>query len=289
MQYTVPVSVIVPTFNRQSLLERALRSVFAQTSPPQEVIVIDDGSTDDTRTMLQSRFPKVIYHFQSNQGVSAARNRGISLANAPWIAFLDSDDEWLPDKLERQWDALQHNPGYLLCHTEEIWIRRGKRVNPMNKHQKYGGYIYDKCLPLCAISPSSVIIHRELFERVGRFDESLPACEDYDLWLRICIEHAVLYIDAPLIVKYGGHDDQLSRRYWGMDRFRIQALQKILHETRLSEDNFQLTVAMLREKCAIYIQGALKRSKHAEAVYYQKIIDSLPIQPAAQHQRCSTP
>jgi hypothetical protein len=134
-----------------------------------------------------------------------------------------------------------------------------------------------------------VIIHRELFERVGRFDESLPACEDYDLWLRICIEHAVLYIDAPLIVKYGGHDDQLSRRYWGMDRFRIQALQKILHETRLSEDNFQLTVAMLREKCAIYIQGALKRSKHAEAVYYQKIIDSLPIQPAAQHQRCSTP
>ena len=283
MENTATISVIVPTFNRRLQLERALRSVFAQTLQPHEVIVIDDGSSDDTYAMLQSKYPQVRYVFQENQGVSKARNKGISLAKYPWMAFLDSDDEWLPEKLQRQIAVLQQYPQYLLCHSEEIWIRRGKRVNAMDKHRKYGGYIYDKCLPLCAISPSSVVIHRELFEHVGLFDESLPACEDYDLWLRICNEHPVLYIDTPLIVKYGGHDDQLSRRYWGMDRFRIQALLKILKERPLSESNYQMTVAMLKEKCAIYIKGALKRGKQSEAVYYQKIIDSFNTLHTAQH------
>jgi glycosyltransferase involved in cell wall biosynthesis len=282
MKNTAPVSVIVPTFNRQSLLDRALRSVITQTLAPQEIIVIDDGSTDTTRAMMQTKYPHITYRFQENKGVSLARNTGISLAKSPWIAFLDSDDEWFPEKLHYQLAALQHNPGYLLCHTEEIWIRQGRRVNPMNKHQKYGGYIYDKCLPLCAISPSSVIIHRMLFEQVGLFDETLPACEDYDMWLRICSQHPALFLDTPLIIKYGGHDDQLSRRYWGMDRFRIKALLKILNVPELSKDNYDLTVAMLMEKCAIYIQGALKRGKHTEAAYYQKIVDSFSSLHAAQ-------
>ncbi len=273
MRNIAPVSVIVPTFNRQVLLDRALRSVVAQTLQPQEIIVVDDGSTDDTQAMLHTKYPHINYYFVDNQGVSAARNKGISVASSPWIAFLDSDDEWLPEKLHKQYTALQQNPGYLLCHTEEIWIRRGKRVNPMNKHQKYGGYIYDKCLPLCAISPSSVIVHRELFAQVGLFDETLPACEDYDMWLRICSEHAVLFIDTPLIVKYGGHDDQLSSRFWGMDRFRIKALLKILNESALTKDNYELTVSILIEKCSIYIQGALKRGKQKEVAYYQEIIN----------------
>lgn len=281
MKNTVPISVVVPTFNRQVVLDRALCSVFAQTVQPREVIVIDDGSTDDTRGMLQSKYPQIQYHFQANQGVSKARNRGISEATSPWLAFLDSDDEWLPEKLQTQFTALQKTPCYSLCHTEEIWIRRGKRVNPMHKHQKYGGYIYDKCLPLCAISPSSVVMHRRLFKQVGVFDETLPACEDYDMWLRICNKHEVLFIATPMIVKYGGHDDQLSRRYWGMDRFRIQALLKILNAQSLSRNNYQLTVAMLKEKCAIYIQGALKRGKRAEAAYYQAIIDSFVTPQAA--------
>ncbi|KPJ93918.1 MAG: glycosyl transferase [Gammaproteobacteria bacterium SG8_11] len=277
MKKIIPVSVIVPTYNRKSLLERAVRSVLAQTVQPQEIIVVDDGSTDDTVAMLQNFDSEIIYHYQSNQGVSKARNSGISLARSPWIAFLDSDDEWLADKLQRQWEALQRHADFLLCHTEEIWIRRGKRVNPMNKHQKYGGYIYDKCLPLCAISPSSVMMHRQLFEQVGLFDESLPACEDYDMWLRVCNAHPVLFIDTPLIVKYGGHDDQLSRRYWGMDRFRIQALLKILNEQILSKNNYHMTVTTLKEKCVIYIQGALKRGKQSEAACYQQIIDSFSI------------
>lgn len=275
MKKTIPVSVIVPSFNRRPLLEKALQSVLQQSVQAQEIIVVDDGSTDGTAELFRTRYPHVRYHYQSNQGVSKARNTGIGLARNPWLAFLDSDDQWLENKLALQWEWLCSNPGYWLCHTDEIWIRRGKRVNPMNKHKKYAGHIYDKCLPLCAISPSSVMLHRHLLDRVGLFDETLPACEDYDLWLRICSRHPVLFVETPLIIKYGGHQDQLSRRYWGMDRFRIKALLKILGSGVLSPPDYQLTLAMLNKKCAIYAQGAAKRGRGAEATYYREIVEKV--------------
>jgi hypothetical protein len=118
------------------------------------------------------------------------------------------------------------------------------------------------------------MIHRELFNEVGLFDTTLPACEDYDLWLRICAQEAVLYIDKPLITKYGGHDDQLSRKYWGMDRFRIQALEKMLANDSLSDENRLLTLEMLTEKLSIYIQGASKRGKQQEVGDYQGRLNS---------------
>ena len=273
MNKTMQISVIIPTFNRQSELRRALRSVLRQTRQADEIVVVDDGSEDETREMVQTEFPRVKYHYQSNRGVSSARNTGISLAMHPWIALLDSDDEWLPQKLDMQCAALQGQPEMLLCHTDEIWIRRGKRVNPMHKHQKFGGYIYEKCLPLCAISPSSVMLHRKLIDEIGLFDESLPACEDYDMWLRLCSRYSVLYIDEPLIVKYGGHEDQLSRKHWGMDRFRIQALKKILDGGDLQSKERQATVDIFIEKCRIYILGAIKRGKTLEAAHYQSLID----------------
>jgi glycosyltransferase involved in cell wall biosynthesis len=272
MQHNPVISVIIPTHNRKPLLRRALQSVFAQTRPAEEVIVVDDGSGDGTAQMIAGEFPEVRYFFQSNQGVSKARNLGIQQARGNWLALLDSDDQWLPEKLQTQMEYLHRHPGYRLCHTEEIWIRRGKRVNAMNKHQKFGGYIFDKCLPLCVISPSSVMIERGVLDEVGLFDESLPACEDYDLWLRICSRYPVLFVEEPLIVKHGGHDDQLSRRYWGMDRFRIKALQGILQDDALTESDYENAVDMLTEKCRIYIQGALKRGKHQEADAYRKIL-----------------
>mgnify|MGYP001820585938 CR=1 FL=1 len=197
------ISVIIPTWNRAARLADALQSVFAQTLPAAEVIVVDDGSTDDTRRLVRSRFPDARYIYQSNKGVSSARNTGIQAASGDWIALLDSDDHWLPDKLARQCERLRARPGYRICHSDEIWIRNGRRVNPGKKHAKYGGHIFRQCLPLCAISPSAVMIQRDLFDEVGLFDERLPACEDYDLWLRICARHPVLYIDKPLITKEG--------------------------------------------------------------------------------------
>jgi glycosyltransferase involved in cell wall biosynthesis len=264
------VSAIIPTYNRRSLLERALASILRQSRPPDEFLVIDDGSTDDTPEHIPKRFPDVRYIRQETGGVSAARNRGIREAKGEWLAFLDSDDEWLPRKLERQLEALRAKPELLLCHTNEIWIRRGRRVNPMKKHEKFGGRIFQACLPRCIISPSSAILHRHLFDEVGLFDEAFPVCEDYDLWLRVCARRPVLYLDEPLIVKYGGHDDQLSRSLWGMDRFRIRALEKVISSEALSAEDRLAAIRTLLEKIDIYVAGGRKRAKWEEISEYEE-------------------
>ena len=262
------VSVIIPTHNRASLLQRALDSVLAQHRPAGEVIVVDDGSTDDTAHQVREHYPTVRYLYQPNRGVASARNRGIRAATRPWLAFLDADDQWLPDKLARQLAALAREPHYRIGHGEEIWIRHGRRVNPMLKHAKTGGWIFQRCLPRCVISPSAVIIHREVFEVVGLFDETLPACEDYDLWLRLCLRFPVQFIPEPLIVKYGGHADQLSRRYWGMDRFRVRALEKLLAHEPLDAAQREAVLATLHERLRILEAGARKRGRKAEAGEY---------------------
>ena len=266
------ISVIIPTYDRAHTLPQAIASVLNQTLKPREVIVVDDGSTDNTKEVL-SHYPGIIIIDQKNNGVSSARNAGIEQANGEWLAFLDSDDKWLKEKLEKQWAAIC-NADKLICHTEEIWIRNGQRVNPMKKHQKFGGMIYEKCLPLCVISPSSVMIHQSVFNDIGVFDESLEVCEDYDLWLRICSKYSTLFFDEPLIVKYGGHENQLSRKYWGMDRFRIQAMEKILSFEELSAEDEKATVDMIIQKCEIIINGMQKRGKDDEAKEWQEKMKS---------------
>jgi len=268
--YSMNISVIIPTWNRADRLANALRSVFAQSRPPAEVIVVDDGSTDDTRQLVCRQFRDARYIYQQNKGVSSARNTGIAAAGGDWIAFLDSDDHWQTDKLEQQCDYLRARPDYRICHSDELWIRNGTRVNPMKKHAKQGGHIFRQCLPLCVISPSAVMIQRDLFNEIGLFDDRLPACEDYDLWLRICARHPVLYIDKPLITKTGGHADQLSRRHWGMDRFRIHALENILASRTLDAANHAAALATLLDKLAIVIKGAVKHGNHELANDYRE-------------------
>ena len=268
------IAVIIPTYNRSHTLRRALDSVNNQTVRPSEICVVDDGSTDETEQLLSRHYPQVNYVYQSNAGVSSARNAGVALTRGHWLAFLDSDDEWMPNKLERQLQEINGNDTFPLVHCDEIWIRNGVRVNAMHKHQKAGGEIFERCLPLCVISPSAVMIKRHLFEEVGGFDESLPACEDYDLWLRICSRHPVLYIEEALLRKYGGHDDQLSRQHWGMDRFRVKALVTLLNTGNLRPQQTQLTRAMLVNKCEILAQGAGKRGNKETASYYYSLIKS---------------
>ncbi len=254
----ISLGVVIPTFNRAHTLGRALDSVFAQTLPPRQVIVVDDGSSDATADLVAG-YPGVSYLRQENRGVSTARNLGIRHCGCDWIALLDSDDEWLPDKLRVQFEALAENPGYRLIHSGEIWIRNGRRVNPADRHRKRGGWIFEHCLSLCVISPSAAVIEKNLLEEVGGFNEGFPACEDYDLWLRICSRYPVLHVDEPLLRKYGGHDDQLSRRYWGMDRFRVRALRDLLAGNGLRAEQREAAEATLREKCRILINGARKR------------------------------
>lgn len=232
---------------------------------------MDDGSTDDTRQLVERAFPECRYLHQSKRGVSGARNLGIKASRGEWIALLDSDDEWLPEKLANQLQLLTDLPDHPLCHTGEIWVRKGRRVNAMKKHAKSGGWIFRNCLPLCVISPSSVLIRRSLFDEIGLFDESLPACEDYDLWLRICSRHPVAYLETPQIVKYGGHTDQLSQQFWGMDRFRIRALEKIVNSGAISGENLAVAASMLAYKAGILAKGAGKRGRLEEAESYLKL------------------
>jgi len=253
------VSVVIPTFNRSDVLDRAINSVLSQTCKVDEIIVVDDGSVDGTRELVSSwRHEKIVYIAQKNLGVSHARNAGIKRAKGNWIAFLDSDDEWHPVKLERQMTALVEQPCYELCHTNEIWIRDGRRVNAKNKYEKSGGRIFEKCLPLCVISPSTVLIKKSVFLRLGMFDEHLPACEDYDFWLRYCCNNAVLYLDEPMIKKYGGHADQLSKKFIGMDRYRLYAILKLLSSGVLTQNQARAAIIAFRKKIEIVIKGARK-------------------------------
>ena len=264
------ISAVIPTFNRGHCLLRAINSILAQTTPVDEIIIVDDGSNDKTYDLLlksqlldmRGQVPNIRYLYQKNKGVSAARNLGIKEAENEYIALLDSDDAWIETKIERQ--VLKLEEKELSCritHTEEIWLKDGQRINPKKKHNKSGGFIFEKCLPLCCISPSSVLLHRTLFDDYGFFDEKLPACEDYDMWLRLCAFEEVLFVEEALTIKYGGHADQLSRAFWGMDRFRVQALEKLINSGKLSKTQRSQALEMLVKKIEILLLGAKKREK----------------------------
>lgn len=265
------VSVIITTHNRRVFVQDAIASVMQQDFGTYELIVVDDGSTDGTEEALRF-FKNITYFYQQNQGVSRARNQGLTLARGTLISFLDSDDLWVPKKLSTQIELMERKPEINVTYTDEIWIRRGGRVNPKNKHRKYSGWIFNKCLPLCIISPSSVMLRRKVFDEVGTFDENLPVCEDYDLWLRIAARFPVFFIAEKLIIKRGGHEDQLSHRFWGNDRFRVKALEKIINAGILDDGQKKLALNELIRKSSILEKGFRKRGKREEADYYLDLI-----------------
>jgi len=262
------VSVIIPTYNRLALLQRAVDSVLNQSFAAHEIIVIDDGSTDGTAAWLGRQSSPVISIIQDNCGVSHARNRGIEKASGHWIALLDSDDFWHSEKLATQKLALLSQPDSRFCHCDELWIRNGKRINQKLKHKKQGGDIFEQCLALCVISPSAALMNRHLFYDHGLFDESLPACEDYDLWLRITAHEPVTFVDKPLLTKTGGHDDQLSRRFPIMDQFRLQSLAGLLRSGKLSKDKNRIAHQMFLYKLNVVQNGACK---HGNQQLLQKL------------------
>ena len=265
------ISVVIPTYNRKELLKRSIDSVINQTIKPSEIIIVDDGSNDGTEAMVKKKYDSLKLIKQKNKGASAARNFGIKVSSGEWICFLDSDDEWKNDKLEKQITAVANNSDYKFFHSNEIWIKNGKRINQKKKHKKYGGDIFKKCLDMCRISPSSVLIDKSIFEEIGFFNENLVVCEDYELWLRICDKYEVFFIDEPLIFKYGGHQGQLSYSINSIECHRIKALEYLL-STSLSKENRDYTIQMLISKISIYLNGLIKRGKkHEIAVYEEKI------------------
>jgi glycosyltransferase involved in cell wall biosynthesis len=259
------VSVIIPSYNRSMWVKEAIDSVLAQTGVEMEIILVDDGSTDETFSVFGSLESRVTYIHQSHAGVSSARNTGIRAASGEWLAFLDSDDLWAPRKLQMQLDYFSRHAGVRICQTEEIWMRGAQRLYPKKYHRKPDGCCFELLLERCLISPSAVMIHKGLLEEVGLFDEALPACEDYDLWLRIGWRHPIGLIPEPLVIKRGGHRDQLSTSIQALDRYRIQALVKLLRHQPLDQPQQTLVLRTLMRKCAIYGNGCKKRGQIQEA------------------------
>ncbi len=284
----LPVSVIIPTFNRAHTIKRALDSVYSQSMQPNEVIVVDDGSMDNTATLIEKHYPNVRYLYQANTGVSHSRNRGTLLAQSEWVAFLDSDDSWHKKKLEFQYNRLLQDDA-VINHTDEIWLMNNRRINPHKKHQKAGGYLFNRALELCLISPSSVIIKRDFLIDIGLFNPDLPACEDYDLWLRITCQHNVSFVDQALTYKHGGHADQLSKAHWGMDRFRIISLTNLIKSNRLTPEQEENATRILLRKSQILLNGAKKRGGETQRDQLKGWILSLPLSQSTREQLSTLP
>ena len=265
------VSVIIPTHNRRAMVREAVASVLAQREADFELIVVDDGSTDGTRRMLAdlADLNDVTVARTEHRGPAAARNRGVEIARAPLLAFLDSDDLWAPDKLRRQLAFMRECPDCAISQTAEIWIRDGRRVNPGLRHLKRAGDIFLASLLTCLISPSAVILRTDLFRAHGGFDEDLSAAEDYDLWLRILVDHEVGLLDEPLVTRRAGHADQLSSSVPALDRFRVFSLMKLLANAGLSEARRDAVVKVIIEKCGILAKGARRRGLSSWSGLYE--------------------
>lgn len=267
-----PVSVIIPTYNRKGFLKKAIDSVFAQTYEHFELIVVDDGSDDGTAELVAEYPREIVSVRQGNRGPAAARNAGIRKARYPLIAFLDSDDRFDSRKLALQAAAMQENPSFLISHTQEIWFRRGELLNQKKKHRKRSGDIFEQSLQLCAVGMSTVMARKGLFDEVGLFDEDLPCCEDYDLWLRASIDHRFLLVDESLTIKDGGRPDQVSYQYRvGMDRFRIESILKVLDSGRLTPGQKGQAREELVKKCLVYGNGCLKHGRLEDAKRYLEL------------------
>jgi glycosyltransferase involved in cell wall biosynthesis len=276
------ISVVIPTYNRWNFLNRALSSVVNQTYPAHQIIVVDDGSDESVSDSLRHSFPDVQFLRQENKGVASARNLGIKQSTGEWVALLDSDDEWEPTKLEKQLAFIGKFPKLRAIHTGERWIRNGNEVSPPAYLEKSNHLLWERSLRHCLICPSSVLLHCSVFETVGLFDEKLTVCEDYDFWLRLLLEQEIGLVDEKLVIKHGGHDDQLSTTTWGMDRFRVRALQKILNNQLLSNDRKVNVLEVLHKKCDILAQGAEKRGKLEEAQKYRNLSDQYAVERGKQ-------
>ena len=268
------ISVIIPVYNRRDVVCRAINSALSQSLKAEEIIVVDDGSTDGTYEKIKHDYPDVQTIRIDHSGVSAARNAGIKIAKGEWIAFLDSDDEWKKDKLKIQMDFIKKYPEIVFFHTDEKWVRKGKVVNPPVKYKKSGGDVFFNNLPITMIGASTVMIKKTAFESIGLFDEKMPVCEDYDLWLRMSLVYPVGYIDEKLTVKYGGNPCQLSLTIPHQDEWRIYSLVKLLTNNELNamQDKLIAVKLELKKKIDIVLNGLRKKEMVKEIQHYEKIL-----------------
>jgi len=269
-------SVIIPTYNRLSFLKEAISSVHNQSFKNYELIIVDDASTDETAQYLSSLQNCTVLKNNINKGVSYSRNKGIEQAKGNYIAFLDSDDLWEPTKLEKQAQFFKTQPNTYVCHTNEVWLRNGTHMNQSKHHKKQAGFFIERAVHLCLVSPSSVAIKRDILIEEGMFDTTLPVCEDYDLWLKLNLKYPFGFLDEALVIKQGGHTDQLSQKLPAMDMYRIKSMLNILSDRVLTSEQKQIFVQAIRKKHKILYKGALKHQNQDVIQFCESVeIDTL--------------
>jgi glycosyltransferase involved in cell wall biosynthesis len=202
------VSIILPTYNRAHLLKRSIQSILNQTYKNFELIIVNDGSTDNTREVVENFHDRRIYYVEheKRRGANAARNTGIKLAKGEYIAFQDDDDIWLPRKLEMQIEVFQNSPqnvGVVYTGCLRIDCERGRAFRlPSIKEKRVEGYIHSNLLKKNFITTTTAVVKRECFQHSGLFDENLPRLQEWDLWIRISKHYSFKYINLPLVISY---------------------------------------------------------------------------------------
>ena len=275
------VSVIIPAYNRAPLLKEAVRSVLAQSFRDIEIIIADDGSTDGTPSMLREleekslsapEGPPLRLLRQDHRGMAGqVRNFAVQAASGRYLAFLDSDDLWLPEKLSRQLPFFGKPPGLRLVHTRELWLRQGRVISQKGQRHRRFGDVFGDALEKCILGPSTVVLERSLFDEIGGFREDLEVAEDYELGLRITALHEIGYVDEPLTVKRAGEWPQLSKKYDHIEDFRIKALQPLIDQDRLPFSRRMPARRVLSRKCGVYARGCRKRGRSEEALRYEAL------------------
>jgi glycosyltransferase involved in cell wall biosynthesis len=291
------VSVIVPTHNRRESVTEALDSIMAQTFREFEIVVTDDGSTDGTPSLIfetlgaeqevieylnqlgpaslkpfshkfSSRGVPIQYHYGISRGLSTARNRGIRMARGDYVAFLEADDLWEPTHLEALVAFLSDNPAAHVCRAAERTVRDG-RARTSRKPVASSGWIFEAALEASPMSPSAVMVRRPCFAECGAFDENLPACDEYDLWVRMTSRYPVHFVQGPVVTRRSTRPDGSSRA-WGWDRYRVYALEKAFQSGHLSpEQRFQVAQEIVR-KCERLVDGFRRQKSEERANFYER-------------------
>lgn len=275
------VLIVIPAYNRLPFLARSIRSVLGQSFTDYRLVVVDDASTEDL-----SSCRKVVEEsghtwlaLSENQGPAKARNEGASQMPFDWVMFLDSDDVWMPDKVEKQMAWHLANPEVRISQVKERWIRNGSPFKKPAHLKQPEGEIFADCVERCSIGPSCVAIRHDLWAESGGFDEWFRVCEDYELWLRIASREMIGLIPGPeLMDKHGGHSDQLSTAVPALDRFRFVALAQFLNSRKtLPAPQREIVMKALNEKKTILGKGAAKRGRDEWATFFEEA--QVPLSP----------
>jgi glycosyltransferase involved in cell wall biosynthesis len=294
----VGASVVVPTCNKREQVAQALQSALAQTYRNFEIAIVDDGSTDGTPAHVFRTFgaePKAIdivshlnpaalrpffhhfvhdgvtfkYHYHTNRGLAAARNRGIRHARGSYVAFLEAEDRWDPTHLETQLAFLEANQGARISRVGEHPGRTCPRGRRPGRAERASGWLFASALENCPASISCAVIHRSCFTECGAFDENLPACEDYDLWLRLSARFPIYYVDGPEVV-HRSPRAEISPHAWTWDRFRVYALEKSFQSGHLDPEQRFLVSQEIVRRCERLVDGFRRQKSEERANFYER-------------------